>query len=87
MKRSEALKKLKHYMSYQNPYDDRDIEDQILDYCERIIGMLPPPEELENVAPYILYYKTKEDVSDKIGYCVNTTKEVRMLWEPEDEEK
>ena len=42
MKRSEALKKLKHFMSYQNPYDDRDIEDQILDYCERIIGMLPP---------------------------------------------
>lgn len=42
VKRSEALKKLKHFMSYQNPYDDRDIEDQILDYCERIIGMLPP---------------------------------------------
>lgn len=43
MRRSEALSRLKHYMSYQNPYDDRDIEDQILDYCERVIGMLPPP--------------------------------------------
>lgn len=42
MKRSEALEKLKHYISYQNPYDDRDIEDQILDYVERVIGMSPP---------------------------------------------
>lgn len=29
-------------MSYQNPYDDRDIEDQVLDYVERVIGMSPP---------------------------------------------
>ena len=42
MKRSEALAKLKHFMSYENPYDDRDREDQILDYVERVLGMLPP---------------------------------------------
>lgn len=77
MKRSEALKKLKHYMSYQNPYDDRDIEDQILDYCERIIGMLPPPKDD--------YYGAFKKAREGHGYALVSIN--RFQWEPEDEEE
>lgn len=76
MKRSEALSKLKHFMGYQNPYDDREIEDQILDYCERVLGMLPPKL-------YDIGDEEWLDVSTVIA-CANLNPS-KFQWEPEDE--
>ena len=44
MKKSDALKKIKHFNEYINQYDGREYEEQILWFMEEILGMLPPTD-------------------------------------------
>jgi len=47
-------------------------------------GMLPPPYELENVAPHVLYYRMNKDV-DIDSYMIDTLEERKLLWDEEDD--
>lgn len=51
----------------------------LVNIIERL-GMLPPPEELENVTAKIQYYRMNHEV-EYDGDRIPTT----LLWEPEDE--
>lgn len=46
-------------------------------------GMLPPPESLENVSPFVLYYRPIEEYTDESGMYLTTPEETEQLWEKE----